>query len=196
MGRFRDILNAIKHEAKIIEMKGLVDCGRYGKHRLQRFGSLEFLPTKRYLAYLSNSNESDLGVNRLDLEAYVHGIREALKTNDISKVGWYNETLSFYLKSHAPERMLFKTGAILLLIDGEKPNELESKYQELKAQLFDTDDEFRVFFLKTLFRALRSYGVLPTATSEEDYLSLNKVAEERIFSESTGKASYVDYLRR
>jgi hypothetical protein len=193
---FKKILQAIRLEAKIIEMKGVVECGKYGKHTIKRFGSLEFLPTKRYLAYLANSNESDLGVNRDDLQAFVEGIRQSLKTNDIAKVGWYNETLSFYLKAHAPERMLFKTGAILLLIDDEKPNELDPKYQELKAQLFDTDEDFRVFFLKTLYRVLRNYGVLPTDTSEEDYLNLRHTQEERIFSELTGSKSYVDYLRK
>ena len=195
MSFWSDIKTLIRAKAKIAAMQGTEAVGKYGGHTISRFRSIEYLPAKRYLAFLASSNEAELGISKLDLEAFVKGMQDSYKASDHTKVGWYVETIKFYLETHAPERMLFKTGAVLLLIDDEKPNEIQDSYQDLKAKLFDTDEGFRAFFLQTLFRCLRDYGILPTGTNEEDFLRVDRSPTERIFSTLTGRRTYSDYLK-
>lgn len=188
-------MQAVRLQRKIANMQGTEIVGRYGEHTIRRFNSIEYLPTKRYLQFLSNSNEAELGISNLDLKAFVKGMQDSYKVGDHTKVGWYVETINFYLEAHAPERMLFRTGAVLLLIDNESPTEIDDVSMDLKAKLFDTDEDFRAFFLQTLYRCLRDYGILPTGTKEEDYLRVDRSPEERIFSTLTGRPTYSDYLK-
>lgn len=196
MGILKTIWEAVKLRRKIADMKGTEIAGTYGDHTIRRFNSIEFLPAKRYLAFLANSNEAELGISNMDLKAFVKGMQDSInkKEPDLTKVAWYVETIKFYLETHAPERMLFKTGAVLLLIDGEDPNEIDSESMQKKATLFDNDPNFRAFFLQILYRSLRDYGILQKGIEEEDFSRLDKSPVERIFSTLTGKDTYSDYL--
>jgi hypothetical protein len=168
--------------------------GEFGGHKVRAFTHVEYLPTKRYLFYLNSTQEADLGVSRNDLMAFTKGMRDAYKDGKHTKVGWYVETLAFYLDAHAPDKMLFKTGSCLIMIDDENPSEVTEKHQKLKAELFDTDEDFRAFFLQITFQLLKRYGNLSSDISEEDFTNLVASKEERIFSRLTGRRIYWDYL--
>lgn len=178
------------------EREGLVLAGKFDGHAVYYYDQIERLPARRYLYFLTNTQEAELGVMRTDLKHFIEGIRESLKTNDQSKIGWFVETLDFYLESFAPERMLFKTGASLLLIDNEDPLRVDDKWVKIKAELFDTNPEFKVFFCKITFQVLKKYGMLSKGMREEDYLqeAVQESKNERIYSELTGRRIYWDYL--
>jgi hypothetical protein len=195
MGLFNKIKQAAKLQHQISEMKGTEVVGTFGGHTLRKFKSIEYLPASRYLAFLANSNEAELGVSNLDLKAFVKGMQDSINANELTKAAWYVETLKFYMETHAPERMLFKTGSVLLLLDDEKPEIIDEKAMENKALLFDTNDEFRAFFLQTLYRSLKAYGILQTGINEEDFLRVDRSPVEKIFSTLTGRATYSDYLK-
>lgn len=197
MGILKTLWQSIKLQKQINDMKGTEVVGKFGDHVIRRFNSIEFLPAKRYLAFLANSNEAELGISNMDLQAFVKGMQDSInkKEPEIAKISWYVETIKFYLETHAPERMLFKTGAVLLLLDDEKPNEMDGAAMEKKAVLFDNNPEFRAFFLQTLYRSLRDYGILQTGIEEGDFSRVDRSPAERIFSTLTGKPTFSDYLK-
>lgn len=190
------MLKWLANKIKPTGREGLVLAGKFDGHSVWYYDQIERLPARRYLYFLTNTQEAELGVMRTDLKKFIEGIREALKTNDQSKIGWFTETLDFYLESFAPERMLFKTGASLLLIDNEDPLKVDDKWVKIKAELFDTNPDFKVFFCKITFQALKKYGMLLKDMQEEAYLqaAVQESKHERIYSELTGRRIYWDYL--
>lgn len=170
-------------------------AGEFSGEKVWVFKSPNLLPTKRYLYFVANNNDAELGVSRSDLKAFVGGIRNAVNGKDLSRAGWYCETLDFYLTDYNPEKMLFKSGAVMILLGNEDPLEIKDEDMKRKAQLFDTDENFRAFFLRTTFELLRAYGVLSTDTHAEAFTNLPRSRSERIFSKLTGRAMYWDYLR-
>lgn len=175
---------------------GLVHAGKFDGHNIYYYDQIERLPARRYLYFLTNTQEAELGVQRTDIKKFIEGIREAVKVNDQTRIGWFVETLDFYLESFAPEKMLFKTGATLLLMDNENPLQVEDKWVKLKAELFDTNPDFKVFFCKITFQVLKKYGMLSKDTNEEGYLAaaFQESKKERMYSELTGRRIYWDYL--
>lgn len=168
--------------------------GTFEGVKVYAFKSADLLPTKRYLYFLANNNDAELGITRNDLRAFVAGIRKCVNGKDFSRIGWYIETINFYLEEYNPERMLFKSGAVMLMLEDEDPFQIEDKHMKRKAELFDTNEEFRAFFLRYTFRVLKSYGILSDGFSEEDFTNLSRSRSERIYSKLTGKDLYWDYL--
>lgn len=190
------LLNYLKKRYKPKDRAGMTLAGIFDGHAVYVFDQIERLPARRYLYFLANTQEAELGVQRGDVKKFTEGIRECIKSGDLSKIGWFVETMDFYLDSYAPEKMLFKTGATLLVLDGEDPNKIEDKWVKIKAQLFDTNEDFRVFFCKITYQLLKKYGSLSKDMNEEDYLqaAMQESKEERIYSELTGRRIYWDYL--
>lgn len=175
--------------------ESVTHAGAFAGEDIYVFKSPSLLPTKRYLYFVANNNDAELGVSRNDLKAFVQGIRKSLSGKDISRIGWYCETLSFYLEDYTPEKMLFKSGAVMILIGDEDPNDITDEAMKKKAMLFDTDETFRAFFLQTTFRLLREFGVLSSGSREEDFMSLSRSRIERTYSQLTGRDTYWDYLK-
>ena len=174
--------------------EGLQIAGTFKGHTIWAWNQIGYLPADRYLVFLQNQREAELGVSDTDLKAFINGVRNANNAGDKGRVGWFVETLDFYLQAHAPERMLFKTGAVLLLIDDEPPTKISERHMKLKADLFEADKEFRAFFLDTLYARLRDYGVLSSGIAREDFLKEADQTAERIYSILTGKDTFSDYL--
>jgi hypothetical protein len=169
--------------------------GTFQGEKVYTFKHPSLLPVKRYLYFVANNNDAELGIARSDLKAFVSGIRNAVNGKDLSRAGWYCETLDFYLNDYNPEKMLFKSGAVMICLQDEDPLEITDEAMKKKAQLFDTDDEFRAFFLQTTYELLKNYGVLSSDTPEEAFTNLPRSRSERIFSKLTGRATYWDYLK-
>ena len=192
---WKRLTDAARHKAWETRPEGLEIAGAFENHTLWRWKNIGYLPTDRYLAFIQNQREAELGVKDADLRAFTTGISEALNKADIARASWFVKTLEFYLEEGAPERMLFRTGSILLLIDDEPPGKLTDKHADLKARLFETNPDFRAFFLDTLYDALRSYGVLSTGTQRQDFSTLVEQTSERIYSILTRNDIFTDYLK-
>lgn len=175
--------------------QGLTIAGKYKGHTIWAFNDIGYLPADRYLVFLKNQREAELGIKEIDLQAFISGISRALNEKDIIRAGWFVKTLEFYLEAHAPERMLFKTGAVLLLIDDEPPGTMSERHTKMKADLFESDREFRAFFLGTLFDRLKAYGILSNGIERQDFMKEVDQTHERIYSLLTGNDTFTDYLK-
>lgn len=190
---FTKLLKRFKRNKRSDE--SLTFAGTFAGEDVYTFKSPNLLPTKRYLYFVANNNDAELGVSRSDLKAFVGGIRNAVNGKDLSRAGWYCETLDFYLTDYNPEKMLFKSGAVMILLGNEDPLEIRDEDMKRKAELFDTDENFRAFFLRTTFELLKAYGALSSDSHVEDFTNLPRSKSERLFSKLTGRDTYWDYLR-
>ena len=156
--------------------------------------AVERMPTRRYLAYFLAANEAELGISREDIMALVKGIRDSYQAGAHTKVGWYAETLLFYMEAYPPEKVIFKMIAPVVRLEGEPEGELLEEWTKKKADLYEKDPDMRRFFLSYGHDTLKASGHLSGDIQKRDFLNLAEAPGERIFSQLIGKSTYRDYL--
>lgn len=164
--------------------------------RLYGWPQMEMLPAKRYLAYILAANDGELGITRMDLLAYVKGISDSYEANLHTKVGWYIETLRFYLEEYPPEKIAFKMITPLIRLEGEPEEEILDEFEREKAKLYDNNLQVRAFFLSYGFDLLSMSSVLSTDIEKKDFIRISPSKNEKMYSKLTGNDTYTDYLSK
>lgn len=157
---------------------------------------VELIPTKRYLAYVLAANDAELGISRSDLLAYVKGVSDCYENNIHTKVGWYIETIRFYLENYPPEKVAFRMIAPLIRLEGEPEGDIPEEFTKEKARLYEEDLSVRAFFLSYGFDRLSESGLLSPDIEKKDFLNMGPALAEKTFSRLTGNDTYKDYLSK
>lgn len=162
--------------------------------KIYGWSDLNAIPVRRYLAHILAANEAELGITRKDLLAMTNGIRESYLNNVHTKVGWFSETLQFYLDNYPPEKVIFQMIHPLVRLEGEPEDRLHESFTLEKAQLYEGSPEVRAFFLSYGFDHLANSGLLSEGIARRDFLKTGPAPHERTFSRLIGSATYSDYL--
>lgn len=118
-------------------------------------------PTMRVLAYFQALHETQLGIQRKDLEAFVDIQRQAFNSGDFTKAASYLEHLHAFLDLYAIEDNILKLGSSFILYPGESITKMEEHYTLKKQNAVKTNEAVKAFFLRL------SYGQIEKLSSSE-----------------------------
>jgi len=114
-------------------------------------------PYKRVLAYFMAIHETQLGIQRKDLEAFVTLQEKAFNAGDFSNANFYLGHLKSYLSLYAVEDNILKIGNSFILYPGESLTDMEPHFMQLKTELVKENEEVRAFFLSASFKQVERW---------------------------------------
>ena len=121
-------------------------------------------PYKRVLAYFNALHETQLGIQRKDLEAFVNVQRQAFNDKQFSQAASLLEYMANFLDLYAIEDNIIKLANAFILHPGESVTEMEEFYTKIKTDLVKSNEEVKAFFLS---RSYEQIGKL--SSSDEDF---------------------------
>lgn len=170
------IKNWFKKPLQKLEVKNTELCYDHNGIRLYKYNNPLELPTIRRLAMFEALHDAALGITSDDLKKYIEIVEEHINKGQYAKVAQTLSVLKFYVELHTNSKNLFNIAAPILFLEGEKENEYTTEIIEKKRKLYETDKDFKAFFLRMGYLYLTSLSnVKKTHTRIEDYLSSREV---------------------
>lgn len=138
------------------------------------FEDLEKLPARRALAADIAANMADMNITREALEGYVLKMREAAEQGNIPELFQDLGRLQDRLTWATEENTLQNVAKCYFVLEGEHPKRPSRKWDEKKQEIWDNDDDCRVFFCQ------RAYRLINAASKASDTDILTCLMQQRM----------------
>lgn len=144
-------------------------------NKFYEFANVLEIPSRRSIAAEVAIREQQMNLTADNLNMLIEHAKTAGDKGNFSDVMTIINEIQYRLTFAGEEQTLLKLATIYFTINGENPNKYKKEDQDLKMEIFKSNDDVRDFFLQKAYNLTQIYS----DTSEADILMYLKRVESQ-----------------